>query len=358
MFANQSITRKHSKNSRRQTGLTLIELMLAMMIGVFLLIGTLTVFTQSRANFRVADSVARLQENARFALDTIEPDLRLSRFWGRNASPGAIADPTNPAFPPGVVVTCDTVDNSAARLPPTTYTAWSLNILQSIWAVDESSAYGHPALGIPCAPASVAEPQSDALVVRHAVGQPLPTPIPATNTRIKVHTDHIAGEIFNGINAPAGYAALAQSHDVAVNVYYVDQQSDLDPNTPSLRVKTLINGGIHQDQELISGVENLQVQFGVDTDDPNDGIVDRYVDADHAIINPTTPGTILTAKIMSVRLWMLMRAEAQEFGFQDRPTYTSPDPVINTCAPGGGCNYPDNFRRLAVSKTIFLRNNR
>ncbi len=347
-----------STGTDRQAGLTLIEMMIAMMIGVFLLMGTLTVFTQSRANFRVADSIARLQENARFALDTIEPDLRLARYWGRNASPGAIPGPTDATFPVGVVVTCDTIDRTVA---PATYTTWSLNILAEIRAVDETSGYTHAQLGIPCDAASGpagAQVDSDALVVRHAAGQPLPVPIPATNTRIKVHTDHISGEMFNGVVAPAGYAPLAQSHDVAVNVYYVDQSSDLDPNTPSLRIKTLINGGIHQDQELIPGVENLQVQFGVDTDDPNDGIVDRYVDPDHDIINPTTGGTILNARIMSVRLWMLMRGTAQENGFQDRPTYTSPDPVINTCAAGGGCNYPDNFRRLAVSKTIFLRNNR
>ncbi len=357
MFATHSIQQEQPMNPVpvREKGLTLIELMLAMVIGVFLLMGTLTVFTQSRANFRVSDSIARLQENARFALDTIEPDLRLARFWGRNPEPGAIPNPnTDPGFPAGVIIACDTVDSSAARVPPTTYTAWSLNLLQEIWAVDETSGFGHAALGIPCSPATAAQAQSDALIVRHATGQPAA----AVAGNIQVHTDHLAGEIFNNGVVPAGYNALAQTHDVAVNVYYVDQGSDLDPNVPSLRVKTLIPGGIHQDQELISGVENLQVQFGIDTTDPNDGIVDRYVDADHAIINPTTPGTILTAKVMSVRLWILMRANAQENGFQDRAIYTSPDPVINTCTEGGGCAYPDNFRRLAVSKTIFLRNNR
>jgi len=353
MIVTYSTQLKHSKDLSRQDGLTLIELMLAMMIGVFLLIGTLTVFTQSRPNFRIANSIARLQENARFAMDTMEPDLRLARYWGLNAEPGEIPGPTDPTFPAGVVVTCDTADSSGARLPPTTYTAWSLNFLQEVWAVDEGSGYGEPTLGIPCAPATGAQPQSDALIVRHASGS---QQLPAAG-KIQVQTNHLKGIVFANGNAPVSLGPLAQTHDVAVNIYYVDQGSDLDPNVPSLRVKTMMPGGIHQDQELISSVENLQVQFGVDTDDPNDGIVDRYVDPDHDIINPTTPGTIPTAKILSVRLWMLMRADAQENGFQDRPTYTSPDPVINTCPQGGGCNYPDNFRRLAVSKTIFLRNN-
>ena len=61
---------------RLQKGVTLIELMVAMLIGSILLIGAVTVFSDSRATFRTSDIIARLQENARFALDTIEPDIR------------------------------------------------------------------------------------------------------------------------------------------------------------------------------------------------------------------------------------------------------------------------------------------
>jgi len=347
MFATHATNQMPSTACRiaadRQAGLTLIELMIAMTIGVFLLMGTLTVFTQSRANFKVADSIARLQENARFALDTIEPDLRLAGFWGRTSAVGTI-DATSA----GVVVTCDTLDNSPD------YTAWTLNLQQKIWAVDEGSGYTDPVLGIPCSAANGAQAESDALVVRHAAALAL-APVAGT---IQVHGELNSGELLDNGIIPAGYVAWAQTRNVVANVYYVDQGSDLDPDVPSLRIKTLMPGGIHQDQELISGVENLQVQFGVDTTIPNDGIVDRYVDADHNIINPTTPGTIVGANVIAVRLWMLMRADAQENGFQDQATYLTPDQNLNvqTCAQGANCGYPDNFRRLAVSKTIFLRN--
>jgi len=336
-----------SARLHKQFGLTLIELMIAMTIGLFLLIGTFTVFTQSRTNFRVSDSVARLQENARFALDTMEPDIRLAKFWGRSAEPGTIT-----TIPAGLVVNCDTVDTSAAMVPPVTYTGWTLNFAQELWAVDESSGYAHATLGIPCAPNGAAQAPSAALVVRHAGGQV----VAPTAGNIQVHTDLARASLFNDGAVPAGYAASAQTHNVMVNIYYVDQSSDLDANTPSLRVKTLIAGGVHQDQELITGVENMQVQLGVDTD--GDGEVERYVDVDHDIINPTTAGTIPDAQIVAVRLWLLLRAEAQEIGYVDNKLYASPDPDvrINPCAPGGGCPYPSNFRRLAVAKTIFLRN--
>lgn len=343
-------TRNEPTRAPRQRGLTLIELMIAMLIGLFLLLGTLTVFQQSRSNYRVSDSIARLQENTRFMLDVIEPDLRLAQFWGRSAEPGLIDD----IIPAGVIVVCDTVDTSAGMNPPTTYTAWTLNVNREIWSVDESSGYGHATLGIPCAPRGLAQPQSDALVVRHAAAQTSPP----TAGVVQVHTDLARGEIFNDGVVPIGYAAAAQTHNVITNVYYVSSSSDLDPNLPSLRIKTLVASGIHRDQELMAGVENLQVQMGVDTDD--DGEVERYVDPDHDIINPATGGTIPDAQIIAARLWVLVRTDTNEVGFVDNAQYTSPDPdvVINPCAAGGGCLYPNNFRRLDVSTTVSLRNNR
>jgi type IV pilus assembly protein PilW len=55
-------------NPRQQHGMTLIELMVALAIGAFLMIGAISVFVQSRTTFRVTESVSRLQETARFAL--------------------------------------------------------------------------------------------------------------------------------------------------------------------------------------------------------------------------------------------------------------------------------------------------
>ena len=333
----------------RRHGLTLIELMLAMLIGTFLLLGTLTVFTQSRMNLRVSDSMARLQDNARYTLNTMEPDIRLAKFWGRNAEPGTISP-----IPANIVVTCDTIDTSDVRSPPESYTAWALNFSRDLWAVDETSGYAHIALGIPCAPKGMAQLQSDTLIVRHASNQ-ITAPTPEI---IQVHSNLARAEVFNSGVPPAGYGSAAQTHNVMVNIYYVNQSSNLNTGIPSLRIKTLTAGGVHQDQELISGVENMQVQLGVDTD--GDGEVERYVDADHDIVNPTTPGTIPGAQIIAVRLWLLFRADAQENGYTDDSLYRSPDPdvQITPCIPDEGCPYPNNFRRLAVSKTILLRNNR
>src|SRR5512134_4024499 len=76
----------HSAAQRpRQSGVSLIELMVAMIIGLFLMLGAVTVYNQSRTTYRASEGVARLQEVARLALDVIEADVRMANFWGLNS---------------------------------------------------------------------------------------------------------------------------------------------------------------------------------------------------------------------------------------------------------------------------------
>ena len=70
---------------RRQQGITLVELMVALAIGSFLMIGAIQIYSQSRQAFVVNESIARVQETAQFAMDTIEADLRMASNWGRNS---------------------------------------------------------------------------------------------------------------------------------------------------------------------------------------------------------------------------------------------------------------------------------
>ena len=76
--------------------MTLIELMVALGIGSFLMIGAMTVFMQSRTTFRINESIARLQENGRYVFDVIEPDIRMAQFWGLRTRPFAITGRAGP----------------------------------------------------------------------------------------------------------------------------------------------------------------------------------------------------------------------------------------------------------------------
>ena len=52
-----------------QRGFTLIELMIAMLIGVFLMAGIIQIFISAKQGYRLQENLSRLQENGRFAMD-------------------------------------------------------------------------------------------------------------------------------------------------------------------------------------------------------------------------------------------------------------------------------------------------
>jgi len=63
-------------------GLSLIELMIAVLIGTFLMLGVVQVFGASREAYRLSEGLARVQENGRFALDYLQRDIRMAGHFG------------------------------------------------------------------------------------------------------------------------------------------------------------------------------------------------------------------------------------------------------------------------------------
>lgn len=321
----------------RSAGMTLIELMVALAIGSFLMIGAVTVFTQSRTTFRVNESVARLQENARFVLDAMEPDVRMAHYFGLTTRSTRIQGRATPADPVAFPVAGDCGQN------------WSVNLLNPVDGNNNGYAWA-------CAPFGAAQPTSDAFVIRRVAEDS--TAAPLGNTLYVQSARFQDGQLFVGPAIPAGYLpATSQPFQLVVNGYYVSQNSSLDtPGNPipSLRRKTLIGGagGLRVvDQEVLPGVEDMQIEFGVDTDvfdAPNRGSVDRYVNPGDPILDPLSGAYIPTAEILAVRVWLRMRAENRENGFTDTTNYVYADQ--NVAAPN------DAFRRILVSKTIYLRN--
>lgn len=70
------------KTSSNQQGMTLIEIMIALLIGAFLLTGIIQIFISSRQSYRMQENMSRLQENGRFALEFLTRDIRMTGFWG------------------------------------------------------------------------------------------------------------------------------------------------------------------------------------------------------------------------------------------------------------------------------------
>jgi type IV pilus assembly protein PilW len=102
------------------------------------------------------------------------------------------------------------------------------------------------------------------------------------------------------------------------------------------------------DIEIAPGVESLQVQFGIDVNEDN--TVDRYVNPGDDVYIPTAAGYVPGAKVITARVWLVVRGLNPEVGIVDNRDYKPGDVdlgVIN-----------DGYRRMQVSKTILLRNAR
>lgn len=317
-------------------GMTLVELLVALAIGSFLMLGAVTVFMQGRSTFRTNETIARLQENARFVLDAIEPDIRMASYFGLTTRHGKIMN-TAPQTDPHTIGPSGCANN------------WAVDLANTVEGFNGSYPWS-------CAASTGHEDNSDVLVVRRAGREPIDSAALEAGTMYIVSARLQPGQIFTGATVPTGYdPATSENHELVVNGYYVDSSSSLttsDNTVPSLRRKRLVNGPAVRDEEVLPGVEDFQIQFGVDTDPEGAaerGIVDRYVNADAAILDPTSTSFLPDAEILAVRVWVRVRAEQPETGYEDTNTYTYADENFTA---------DDNYRRVVVSKTIYLRNAR
>lgn len=82
--------------SHKQSGLSLVEIMVAMVISLFLLGGVIQVYSSTRVSYQTNEGLSRLQENARFVLDRIAADLNAGGYMGCNDS--ADTDPSGTLY--------------------------------------------------------------------------------------------------------------------------------------------------------------------------------------------------------------------------------------------------------------------
>ena len=327
---------------RGQRGLSLVELMVSMAVGIFLLAGAVSVFGKTRDLYRTNDATARLQETARYAMSTIEADLRMANSWGLMTSSDAVDDSPRldtanpPAVAPGYTLPADL--NPYAGAINQCGAMWALRLFAYVEANNDNYGYA-------CAEFGTAVAGSDQLTIRRASTQVIdPAVLGATAGRIKLQSSRVRGTLFAGGATPVDFSPpTSEARALVANGYYVDQDSDERPGTPSLRRKQLdvvLGATVIGDLQITPGIEDLQVEFGADFDD--DQNADYFVQPDVAIP--------VGDQIVAVRVWLLVRAEQPEVGFIDNRVYTYASRVAYAPA--------DAFRRILVSKTVALRNTR
>lgn len=350
---------------RRERGLSLIELMVALTIGAVLIFGATQVYINSRKSYGVNESVARLQETARYAMSVIEPDIRMSNFWGLLKGAAVVANQARQVIDPIAPVAAGAAANICGQNFATDL-ATNLQGDNNSYVLSATRAAGCDNLidvvsGAAWPTAAMAT--ADTLTVRRAS---VFTSAPAAGF-LQVCSSRIAGRLISDGSACTA-APAGQLDNLIVNTYYIDRNSAQAPNLPALRRKVLMSAGgapVFRDQEIIPGVEDMQIQFGIDPAG-NTGVATRYV-------NPN--GVPAGAQIVAVRVWLLVRADVAETGFTDNRVYQYGDRLVAngvtgdlTVAAGAGLAYqpsanadasftgPQHVRRLLISRTIQIRN--
>ena len=358
----------------RQRGLSLVELLVALAIGSVLIVGAVYVFSRGRATYAVNESVARLQENGRYVLSVLEPDVELAGYYGFTNSPDTIRFVSGAA--PGVVyaMAAQMRERPIPAAPPVPVanlpagahdcgTNFAVDVLTPVQGSNDSYGMG-PGAGASCAPYGAgAVNGADTLTIRRAE-----TVVSAPDAgRLQVYASRLrsrsAQQLFVDGNAPGPTDADNEIHNLVVRAYYLSQDAVDRPGLPALRVKSLAGGAQFLDTEVMPGVEDFQVQFGIDTGDyDNDGVVDAVADANAdgipesdgratRYVNPDFAG-LDRAQVVAVRIWVRVRADRAEPGFQDHRRYQYANVDFTPAGADAG------IRRVLMSRTISLRNAR
>jgi type IV pilus assembly protein PilW len=248
----------------RLAGLTLVEVMIAMLLMLVVISGATAFVARGRAAHRTSESLAELEESLDAGFTLLSDEIRMAGYLG-------LAPPATAVIGSSAVGTPERPDLAVAG---NCGASLAHDLGAPIAATDASyAAAPGVALGCPASPDGRAMPLSDTLVVRHASA----APAPAASGRLQLATDLRAAVLSAGGAATLGDGA--RWHDLEVGVYYVSRDSTGRRGWPSLRRKRLVGGTrpAFQDEELVGGISDLQVLIGLDDPADADAAVDRWI---------------------------------------------------------------------------------
>lgn len=336
-----ALCRPISSAKNRCKGFSLIEMMVAMTIGMLILVALLGMLASSWTSSNSNRRTSEIEFDGRYALDTVINDLRQARFRGNNW-----AEPTAPTT---------TITPLTNECLPAGAAAGSFvsNLRQGVWGANDSNPFSGS-----CIPAA-SYVRGDILVIRKVSSIPAATL--AANT-LYFRSTYNAGEIFRGAPVtacPAPISSYTAPFDkvpciagtpsqglddfaLQVSVYGIGPSSD-DATLPALYRMTLQADGSMAPELIANGIEHLQVQYGRATTDLNT----RYYDADG--VSGSSVDTVATEwdDVSSVRIWILARSATVEPGYTNTNTYTMGDASYTV---------NDGFRRNLRSAVVHLRN--
>ncbi len=353
----------------RQAGLSLVELMISLSIGLFLLLGITALIVQQSSTRGELEKSSRQIENGRYAMQILRDDIQHAGYYGEISSlaafVGALPDP------------CVT---APANGPNSLFTAMSLPI----------QGYNAPSPLPACLSAADYLAGTDILVIRRADTNVLGTP-PLVNevylqtgfTVDKVPSAEIqygntVGFALGSLNAdntvavvgtkadgtattilkPANQAATASKNATPrlaanirkyrVQIYFVSPCSGTNCATSNDGIPTLkrleltvVNGATEFiTVPLVEGIENMQFDYGIAASTTS-GSPDSYA---------TDPATIANwENVMAIRVNLLSRNNDPSTGYTDTKQY-------NMGLAGLTAATNDNFKRHAYTELVRVIN--
>ncbi len=368
----------HMTSLKKQRGLTLVEMMVAALLAVFLAGGIIQVFVGNRVTFAFNDGVSRIQENARFSLEHISFTSRMAGYSGCVANAaifnnlGGASNTFRDDINNGIQGF-----NAAGTGVGDTYEATAVYPTGSTTASNWAPALPTELLA---AATSGVIPGSDVLIVRGATGatHSLVTPFSDsaaiyiegphdfTNGELLVAADCQKASIFQLTGSASVGGAIALSHSNAgaftpgnatavwpaeqdyglgaevsrlqTLAFYVAPGENGRPSLFQVRLQPLSATATgFQAEELAEGIDSMQIRYGTDAD--NDDDVDAWMTAD-AVTDWT--------RVLSMEVTLLGRS-GDEYG-------TEIDTLVYNV---GGTEFdPVDDRRLrqVFSTTIGIRN--
>lgn len=315
-----------------QTGMSLVELMIALLIGLLLSAAIITVYLSNKKTFWDTEAAASLQENSRFAMKLIANDLRLAGFYGgidyQSIERDTQANGGGDVNGDGIVNTDDAkyVDPIDARAGMESCirdgVETEFEYERSIWiATVTGDGSDDLRAGLPdCLSgkhirALADEVGSTVLFVKHV--EPVPvTKTYDTKTYIISALD-TAGHIYgvgDGGQAQIGQWTTAsgrypdgQAWEYRYHVYFISKKQD--EVFPRLRRMSLKQNG-WTTETVADGIEDIQFEIGIDT--TGDGAANEYLQ----------PGAVTSwEQAVSAKIYLLAQATKSDIGFEDTKNY-------------------------------------
>lgn len=327
----------------KQGGLSLPELMVAILLGTIVTTAVIGMYLSTSRNFSQDERYALMQENGRYAIRVLAEDLTMADFWGKVTAPDNIKNTA------GLTVS----GNCGAGTPAG---GDGIDMLGNQTAANRALLYNNNHTGgtshfTPCSEiSSVQRAATDLLVVKRVKGMS-ETGLSSGVLRLRVSGAN--GELANTGTPGAGETDWVYMPRIYFIRTYWETPGD---GIPSLCRMDAVNdsgpamgkldnpddgSGTADDVNCIAeGIEDLHIQFGIDTD--NDGVANQY---------KSSPSLAEMEQAVSARVFVLARTSARDPYFEDSKSFTLGD-VSLIQGDLTGVNY---YRRVFTT-TVMLRN--